>query len=109
MLILFILFIFYILFNSKNILLPFSLYVLSWLLYIGIKYSYNLYNFDQYNGDFLNLIIISTVSFIFGYFIFSILFYKKVSLSNHNTLEKAGDESNVSYEDKGDKLLISSF
>ena len=109
MFILFILFIFYILFNSKNILLPFSLYVLSWLLYIGIKYSYNLYNFDQYNGDFLNLIIISTVSFIFGYFIFSILFYKKVSLSNHNTLEKAGDESNVSYEDKGDKLLISSF
>jgi oligosaccharide repeat unit polymerase len=109
MLILFILFIFYIIFNSKNILLPFSLYVLSWLLYIGIKYSYNLYNFDQYNDDFLNLIIISTVSFIFGYFIFSVLFYKKNNLSyNYNIPKPSVINSNVTSVNEGDKLLISS-
>jgi hypothetical protein len=108
MFILFIFFIFYIIFNSRNILLPFSLYVLSWLLYIGIKYSYNLYNFDQYNGDFLNLIIISTVSFIFGYFIFSILFYKKNNSSYDNLSENLVVNSNPIYKDKGNKLLISS-
>lgn len=110
MLILFIFFIFYIIFNSKNILLPFSLYVLSWLLYIGIKYSYNLYNFDQYNDHFLDLIIISTVAFIFGYFIFSFLFYKKVNLSNnYNILEPSVVNNNVNSGDKGNKLLISSI
>lgn len=108
MLILFILFFFYIIFNSKNILLPFSLYVLSWLLYIGIKYSYNLYNFDQYNDGFLNLIINSTVSFTFGYLIFSFLFYKK-KLSNHDITKNLIVNGNGINNDNGNKLLISSI
>jgi hypothetical protein len=107
MLILFVLFILYIIFNSKNILLPFSLYVLSWLLYIGVKYVYNLNNFDQYNYDFLNLIIISTISFIFGYFVFSLVFLKKINLYSSKVIVEQSAGNNLKSVVNGDKLLLS--
>ena len=107
--VLFILFLACILFNSKNILLPFSLFVLSWLLYVGIKYLYNIINYTQYSDQLLVLIIISTTSFVFGYFIFSLLFYKKSNISinyNHNSLIPKDELKLV---DNGNKLLISSI
>jgi len=77
------------------------------MLYIGIKYVYNLSNFDEYDRDFLNLIITSTLSFIVGYALLSIMLFENKKLQVTFLTKKVEEEKR--HKDIGNKLLVSSI
>jgi len=100
MLLLVLIFIILLFVTRNRFLQPFSLFVASWILYIGIKIIYEFINDRFYKDILLNEIAFMTVSFLFGYTLSKLIFHnKKNTFVKYNYISK-----NI-----GLKLLITSL
>lgn len=86
--------------NRKDILNPINLFLLSWSLYIGIKYLFQYANGRYYYDNTLDAIICATASFLFGYIIINFLFKRNKKIGAHYLYK----EKNIGF-----KLLFSAI